>query len=97
MIAYDLCHAEEVRDSVIAKSGRSSSFKLIPRVKLSGPEDADGDTVPLNGMRPTRGTLSRLSLAVFTSYNTAKDEGMLNEDEFLARSLDERKEVESVA
>ena len=91
MVAYDLYHAEEVRESVISKSGRVSSFGLIRRAKTPAGVDNSADTVPLTGLQPVS-RLSRQNSSETTDYTALKAEAMLHEEDgFVSSSWAERK------
>lgn len=94
MVGFDLYHAEEVRESVIAKSGPASGFRVPPRLKLSRAEDVEGDTMPLTGLQPRSRPLSRSSFSETRSYSEAKDQEMLHEEDFLVSSSTEERKIE---
>lgn len=79
MIAYDLYHAEEVRESVIANSSNSPNTRLLS-MKLAKPSKNIGDTEPLTSphlvSRPSRGYFGEI-----TDYAAIKEQAMLDEED----------------
>ena len=84
MVAYDLRHAEEVRESVIAKAGRRSGKKLSS-VRATEALEHDRDTAPL-ASRQSAGRSPRVSLGDFTEYAAVKAQVMLDEEDDIGLS-----------